>query len=105
MTLEDRSDSSVETARRRAERADHHVEVPANERTRVECPGCECIFKNSIVCGDPKSYFPTYGTCTNWECDAFLQFRWNGEDGAVSDEEDDEPAQTGLDAFAGGESA
>lgn len=104
MTLDDRSDASVETARRRAERADHHVEVPHNRRTTVECPACGTSFSRLGVGGDPAEFYPAYGSCTNWECDANLQYRWNGEDGAVSDEEeDDEPQQTGLAAFVGGD--
>ena len=99
--LQDRSDARVETRRRREERTDAVVELPYNERVRVTCPACGEPFENSISCGDIPSYSPTFGSCPNWECDAFLKFV---SDGSEAEEEDDRPAQADLSQFAGGAS-
>ena len=103
-TLNDRSDAHFETRRHRERRADGTVELPFNERVIVECPACGESFENSINCGDPTAYSPTFGNCPNWECEAFLKFVSDGSEGAV-DGTDSGPAQVDLWQFSGGESA
>jgi hypothetical protein len=101
-SLQDRSDARFETRRHREKRADATVELPFNERVRVTCPECVESFATTIACGDPEAYSPTFGTCRNWECDAFLKYVSDGSEGA---DESSGPAQVDISQFSGGESA
>jgi len=97
-SLHDRSDAAVETRRVREKRADATIEVTFGERDAYTCP--ECRYEEEIgIYGAPHDE-PSFGDCSNWDCDAFLKFVDDGDrdDGDVS-------GQVGLDQFAGGEGA
>lgn len=96
------ADARRVTRRRREERTDAVIDLPFNERADVECPSCGESFEKLVAVGDPAAYSPTFGRCSNWECDAFLKFRHDGSQETVSD--DPQPAQIGLTQFTGGES-
>lgn len=98
-SLHDRSNASVETRRAREKRCDGEITLPFNERVEVACPACGEEFSVTIATGDPERSSPSWGRCTNWECDAFLKFRRESTVGSSAID------QTGLDQFAGGESA
>jgi hypothetical protein len=96
-TLQDRSDAAFETRRRREKRADATIEITFGEKTSYECP--ECGYEERIGIYGSKDNSPSFGNCSNWDCDAFLKFVDDG------DRESDEPSgQVGLDQFAGGAS-
>lgn len=97
--LRDRSDTSLETRRAREQRLDGTITLPFNERVEVACPQCGEEFPVTIATSTPAASSPSWGRCTDWDCDAFLKFR---HEGAV---ESSKPSQTGLGQFAGGDQA
>lgn len=102
--LHDRSNARVETRRHREKRRDATIELPFNERVEVECPECGETFEMTIATCHPAETTPSWSNCSNWDCDAFLKFEWDGS-GAEPETETSGPKQTGLDQFAGGASA
>ncbi|MFC7077851.1 hypothetical protein [Haloarcula halophila] len=94
------TDARRKTRQRREQRADADLELPFNERVTVDCPECGEGFEVNILTSTPRQYTPTFGRCTNHECDAFLKFCW---DGSTPDEPEDDDEQASLAAFAGGE--
>jgi predicted RNA-binding Zn-ribbon protein involved in translation (DUF1610 family) len=95
--LDNRADASLETRRAREQRLDCEITLPFNERVEVACPECGEEFPVTIATSTPAASSPSWGRCTNWECDAFLKFR---HEDAV---ESSKPSQTGLEQFAGGD--
>ncbi len=89
------SDSRRKTRLARERRTDAVIEQPYNvPHVDVVCPECGTEFV-STICGDPGECSPSFGSCPNWECDAFLKFRSDGSESTAST-----PTQTGLSQFA-----
>ncbi len=76
MTLGD-PDARTLTRRRREKRTDYVVELPFGERAGFTCPGCGGDFEAVLHVPEGE---PTFGTCSAWECDAFLKFIREGRD-------------------------
>ena len=96
--LHDRSDAAFETRRVREKRADTTIEVTYDEKTPYTCPECGTEERVGIYGLDYDE--PSFGNCSNWDCDAFLKFVDDGDREAP-----EPPGQVGLDQFAGGGSA
>jgi hypothetical protein len=97
-TLQDRPDAAFETRRHREQRAAATIEVTYEEKTPYTCPECGEEERIGIYGLDYDE--PTFGNCSNWDCDAFLKFVDDG------DREKPEPSgQVGLEQFVGGGSA
>ena len=71
------------TRRRREERADATIRVPVNDHAEVSCP--ECGVSTTVIFAGDSEMFPSFGTCWNWDCEAFLKFAWDGTDGGSED--------------------
>jgi hypothetical protein len=66
------------TRRRREQRADYVVEIPFGQPfAEFTCPECGGEFHATLHV--PKDE-PTFGNCSNWDCDAFLKFINEGTD-------------------------
>jgi len=90
------ADPRHRTRVRRERRADAEIEVPVGERVERECPECgECF--EVLVAGSDDG--PSFDSCSNWDCDAFLAFQHQQRE----INRDSGPAQTALGQFAGGE--
>ena len=97
-SLQDRSDSRLETRRAREKRRDGEVSMPFNERVDVACPVCGEQY-STLILADPATASPSWGTCPRFECDAFLKYCHEREvDASVE-------GQSDLDEFGGGEEA
>lgn len=95
--LRDRSDARLETRRAREQRCDGEIALPFGERVAVACPVCGEEFSTLILADAGTS--PSWGTCPDWDCDAFLKYRHESEVAVSAD------GQADLDEFAGGEQA
>ena len=64
--------SQQRTRRRREKRTDYVIELPFGvPSVEYTCPGCGETFLATIHV--PKDE-PTFGTCSDWDCDAYLKF-------------------------------
>jgi hypothetical protein len=95
------ADARALTRRRREARADHELAHPANERVELTCPACGATTESLVACGDPETAFPSFGSCWSWDCDAYLKFVWNGEDGREGNDQTG-ASQARLTAFESG---
>ncbi|CCQ34330.1 hypothetical protein [Halorhabdus tiamatea] len=87
-------DARALTRRRREERVDAVIELPFGERVTVACPVCGKSKDVGIYVPPAKS--PSWTSCWNWDCDAFLKLQSDGTEASM----DPEDVQTGLDRFA-----
>lgn len=93
-------DAKTLTRRRREKRTDYVVEIPFGEpHVEYTCPGCGGEFHATMHV--PKDE-PSFGTCSDWDCDAFLKFIHDGDD---SDRSAGHNRSLGAFADLGGETA
>lgn len=88
------ADARAQLRRKREERADAVIELPFNERVEVDCPVCG--ESQSVAIYAPPARSPSWTSCWNWDCDAFLKLQSDGTE-ATTEPQD---VQTGLDRFA-----
>jgi len=88
------ADARAQLRREREAKTDAVIELPFNERVEVDCPVCGASKAVAIYVPTAKS--PEFGSCWNWDCDAFLKFQTDGTEATTEPQE----VQTGLDRFA-----
>ncbi|WP_152415912.1 hypothetical protein [Halovivax asiaticus] len=71
-------DASTLTRRRREKRTDFVIELSFGEPlVSYSCPGCGTEALATLLVPTDE---PTFGNCSNWDCDAFLKFIHDGGD-------------------------